>query len=93
MLFGNAVFSFVMSEFLLILATLKNVDKEISDDNDLNFFFNVIIYMNGGTELDHKYKHSIENFFEYYWNNDKNAAIKNKEELELLDQIPTDVQD
>jgi hypothetical protein len=35
----------------------------------------------------------MEDYLEYRWNNDRNAAIDDPDELSLLTQLPTDVQD
>jgi len=37
--------------------------------------------------------HEIEAFFDYKWNNDKNQAIDDDEEIALLEQMPIVVQD
>lgn len=42
MLFGNAVFTYIMTEFLSYLAVWKLIDLDLEDGDDLNFFVNVL---------------------------------------------------
>jgi len=91
MLFGNAVFTYIMTEFLSYLADWKKIDRGLEDGDELHFFLNVLKFFNGGVPVDHEFKHEIEDYFDYYWSNDKNAAIKTDFEIGLLTQLPIEV--
>lgn len=93
MLGGNAVFTYIMTEFLSYLADWKLIDRDLEDGDELHFFINILQFFNGGVPINHEFKHEIENYFNYYWSNDKNAAIKTDFEIGILSQLPIEVQD
>lgn len=41
--------------------------------------------------IDIPLKERIEEFFDYKWQNDKNQAFQEKQDMDLLDQLPYDV--
>lgn len=91
MLFGNAVFTYIMTEFLSIIANWKLIGKGLDESDELDFFFKIIEKMNGGTPVPHKIKNDFEHYFEYYWNNNKNKAIGDEEGRGVIDQLPIEV--
>ena len=55
----------------------------------LEKFFGLIQseYFNDKKPINHEYRHSIETHFDYYWNNNLNAAIDDPDEKYYLDQL------
>jgi len=53
MLFGNAVFTYIMSEFLSIIANWKLIGEGLDDSDNLDFFFKILEKMNGGVPINH----------------------------------------
>ena len=59
----------------------------------LETFFDFLRDRNGGQHFSLELKHEISEYFEHRWEFDKNAAIDDPHELELLQQLPIWVQD
>lgn len=93
LLFGVAIFSYIMGKFIGILDEFKRLNEEIDEGDELTKFFQVFARFNGGKQINHSVIKKIEEFFEYKWAFDKNQAIDEKEELDLLYQLPSQVQD
>ena len=93
MMFGNAVFSFIMTQFLDILASWKEVDEDIGDGEQLPLFYNIMKRMNEDQELNYYFKDDIERYFEYRWRKNKNAALESPEERNNIAQLPIQVMD
>ena len=48
-------------------------------------------HFNGNKPLQRELVREIEDFFEYYWQNDRHAALRSKEEKHILKQLPQSV--
>lgn len=91
MLFGVAVFSHVLSQYILIINKMNKVDEEIDDSDKLILFFSTLEYYNKGKKFDQRMKNSIEEYFEYKWLNDRSSAISQADDLQLLAELPCEV--
>lgn len=91
-LFGNAIFGFIIGMFNEMISEMKAFESEMEDAEALNSFFTLIQKLNNGKPTNEKLKRDIEAFFEYKWNKDKSLAIKDEEDRAFLDQLPEDVQ-
>jgi len=59
---------------------------DLDDDENLAKFFNVIeMQFNNNLFIKKSLKNKIVRFFEYKWHNDKNQAIDDPDEKELLE--------
>jgi len=67
MMFGVAIFSYIMGNFVQIFAQAKLSREPINYGDDLSRFFGVLKSFNEGEEIDKKLKNSIESFFIYRW--------------------------
>jgi len=67
LLFGVAIFSLVMGNFIEILDTFKSINSEMEDGDNLSRFFGLIKQFNKGRMIDHSMKRKIEDFMEYRW--------------------------
>ena len=92
LLFGVAIFSFVMGNFIDILNSFKTINDDFDEGDNLSRFFGLIKQFNKGQDLDIKMKERIESFFDYRWNNNPNSAIHDQTDKDLLDQLPNDIQ-
>ena len=90
--FGVLLFSYVLGKFFRILISFKQIEEGFNDSGNLSRFFGVIKQLNNNRDIEPKLKNSIEDYFNYRWNNDKNLAIQTKEDLSLLAQLPSFVQ-
>ena len=55
---------------------------------DLARWLALLAHFNGSKPLKKELVREIEDFFEYYWQNDKHAALRSKEEKHILKQLP-----
>lgn len=79
MLFGVAIFSLIISEFLAILDRYRLLHYDIGTNRSAQlpqFFFILEKYFNKGHSLKIEMKHKIENYFLHHWLNDKNYPIR-----------------
>ena len=93
LLFGVAIFSYVMGMFIEILSQFQMLNEEIDEGDQLTLFFNLLKKLNGNKPIDFDLQKRVEDFFAYKWKFDKNQAIDDPAEIALLDQIPSEVQD
>ena len=92
LLFGVAIFSYIMGNFIEILEGIKLMNASFDDGDNLSKFFGLIRNYNGNSEMDQNLKIQIEDFFDYKWNMDLNMAVETEEETKLLEQLPNQVQ-
>jgi len=78
LLFGVAIFSYVMGNFIEILETFKSVDDDVDFGYELFKFFGLLKQFNMGMVINHKMKISIEDYMDYRWKNDRNLAISDE---------------
>ena len=93
LLFGVIIFSYIMGIFIGILEKFKLANAELEEEEELSRFFVLIQKFNNGMPIEAEFKLRIEHYMQYKWQNDKNMAITLKEKEEIMEQIPTDVQD
>jgi hypothetical protein len=93
LLFGVAIFSYIMGIFISILDQYSKSHADFDEGHKLNRFFGLLIKfnLNAPTNLDMKLK--FEKYFDYKWKNDKNIAIGPEEKAAIVDQLPIEIQD
>jgi len=89
---GVIIFSYILGCFTGILDTFKDVDAEMEDGEGLSQFFGLIKHYNKGRFLDQDIKEKIEDFMEYRWLNDKNQAVSDDKDRELISQLPLEIE-
>lgn len=93
LLFGVAIFSYIMGNFKEVLEKFNQLNEDLDDGDELTKFFGLLQRFNGNKSINLELRNKIEAFFDYKWNNDRKMAIDDEEELALLEQLPTEVQD
>lgn len=91
-LFGNAIFGYIIGMFNDMIQEMKAFNMEMEDAEKLNSFFTLIQKLNNGKQMKVKQRSDIEAFFEYKWNNDKSVALQEDSDKAYLEQLPEDVQ-
>lgn len=74
------MFSFIMGNFIEILMSFKTVTAENEDSENLTKWFGLLARFNKGRPLPKEMTRKIENYFDYYWTNDRNYAMKSEED-------------
>ena len=93
LLFGVAIFSYIMGNFIEILEKIQQLNAELDEGDKLTRFFGLLQRFNGNKSINLDLREKIEIFFDYKWNNDRNMAIDEDSEKALLDQLPPEVSD
>jgi len=85
LLFGVAIFSIVMGNFIEISDSFLKMNEEFDDGDNLSKFFGLIKQFNKGQDIKIALKEQIENFFDYRWSHDKNQCISTDSDKALLE--------
>ena len=91
-IFGNGIFGFIIGEIMEMVDRIQKYNLENDDMDSLNKFFNLISKYNYHKQLDRNIKEDIERHMEYYWNNDRNYALIDKVDQDMMEQLPDEVQ-
>ena len=92
LLFGVAIFSYIMGIFITILEEFQQLNAELDEGDNLTKFFGLIQYFNDNIPVNLTLKEEIEQHFDYRWRMDRNQAIDDQSEKAMLDQLPDHVQ-
>lgn len=88
LLFGVAIFSYIMGTFIEILGDYQHLNEDLEDGDKLTQFFGLLQKFNRDQPLDEDFRIKIEAYFDYKWSYDRNQAIDEPEELSLMEQLP-----
>ena len=91
LMIGVAVFSFIMGQFIEILMNYNSL-WAVGNRKDLSKWIALLSRFNNGKPLNKSLITKIENFFEYYWNNNKLAALQTDADNRFMDELPSSVQ-
>ena len=83
-LIGVASFSFIMGNFIDMLLEFKIVTADNEDNANLSKWFGLLARFNKGRPLPKDMTFKIEEYFDHYWANDKNYAVKSPEDKRFL---------
>lgn len=67
------------------------MNSDLDEGDELARFFGLIRRFNENVPLKISLKEQIERHFDYKWINDKNQAIDDESEREMLEQLPVEV--
>ena len=84
MLFGVAIFSYIMGNLIDVVNEFKNFNKQLDKGDELHKFFNVLNKFHNDYLIDYDLRCRIEKFFDYKWETDKNATFYAKEHKDLV---------
>ena len=85
LLFGVAIFSYIMGNFITILDQYQKFNEELEDGENLGKFFGTLKKFNNQTPFNLELKREIESFFDYKWTTDKNMAFKDDQDKSIFE--------
>lgn len=89
MISSVALCSLVISMFLEIFESLKKIDCEFGDLDELNMFINCICKeFNRSQYLPTHIEENIIDFFNYRWNHDKLQCVNDEDEFGVIKKLP-----
>lgn len=71
LLFGVAIFSYIMGNFIEILHQAQSYSASLDDGDNLSKFFGLVKKFNHDKPLEPSLKAKIESHFDYLWEHDK----------------------
>lgn len=92
LLFGVAIFSYIMGKFIEMIEKLQLLNQELEEEDKLSCFFNVIKHFNYNRDLKDDLKANIEIHFKHKWMKDRTQAFRDPEDVALYEQLPEEVQ-
>lgn len=90
LLFGVVVFGIIMNRLIEILLYFKSIDGE-TEDTDLAKWIAMLSKYNGGQPMDKDVITKIEDFFQYYWSNNKMQCFKSETDKRFIGELPGEV--
>lgn len=91
LMFGVTVFSFIMGQFIEILMNYKSL-WNVGQHKDLSKWIALLSRFNNGNPLKKEIITKIEDFFDYYWENNRLSAVATEADLRFMEELPGDVQ-
>ena len=85
---GVACFSYIIGNFLEVIDAFDLVLAENEDSDNLSRFFGILQKFNQGRLLKKEFTTNIEDYFEYYWSNDKLYSVATEEDLKYFAELP-----
>ena len=86
-MFGVAIFSYIMGNFIEILMGYKQLDIQ-GDHRELSKWIALLSKFNGSQPLSRNVVLRIEEFFDYYWQNNPLMAFKSENDMRFLQELP-----
>ena len=93
LLFGVAIFSLIMGNYIDIINQYNKYNASNDDGDRLTQFFGILRNFNYNEDINISLKRKIEKYFEYKWEVDKNLIINKPDYNTFFEQIPTEVID
>mmetsp|Transcript_1511 Transcript_1511/g.1006 ORF Transcript_1511/g.1006 Transcript_1511/m.1006 type:complete len:221 (+) Transcript_1511:675-1337(+) len=88
LLIGVACFSYIMGQFIDILMNFQTVTADNEDSENLSKWLGLLSHFNKNRPLSKDMTKRFEQYFEYYWQNDKNYAIQSEEDKRFMRELP-----
>jgi len=92
LLFGVAIFSYIMGNFIEILHDFQKVNEHIDYGDQLDQFFGLLKRFNNNKNFNANFTERILQHFEYRWRTNKVSAFESEEDLGIYSQLPDQVQ-
>ena len=92
LLFGVMIFSIIMQMFLEVIEKLNMVEKENEDADNLSKFIGLMTKFNHNRILETEHIRELEQFFDFYWKNDKMSWFRTEIDLRYFDELPESIQ-
>lgn len=87
LMFGVSVFSFIMGQFIEIMMNYKSL-WQVGNHKDLSKWIALLSRFNNGNPLNKELITKIEDFFNYYWDNNRLQAMSTEEDQRFIRELP-----
>lgn len=86
-MFAVAIFSIIMGNFIEILMARNNLEST-GNHKDLSKWIALLTKFNDQKPLSRELIVKIEDFFDYFWDNNPLMASKSAEDLRFINELP-----
>ena len=90
-LFGCMIFGYVLGNYGDIIVEYENLTADLDMGDELARFFGLLKHFNDSEDMDWTMQQNIEQYFQYKWLNDRNQAIDDQYEKDIIDELPREV--
>ena len=88
LLIGVTIFSLIMNKLMDVLKDFREIGyMEGRNPRDLAKWVSLIAKINNGKPLDKDIRDKVEDFFEFYWANDRMRTLKSNADIRILDEL------
>lgn len=88
LLIGVTIFSLIMNKLMDVLKDFKEIGlTEGKNTRDLAKWVGLITRINNGKPLEKDIVDKVEDFFEFYWANDRMRTLKSHADKRILDEL------
>jgi len=91
LLVGVATLSYIMGQFIEILMNLQDSTADNEDSENLSKWLGLLAHFNRNSPLPKEMTKRYETYFQYYWANDKNYAIKSELDMRFMTELPNHI--
>lgn len=91
LLFGVSVFSFIIGQFIEIMRNYKSL-WAVGHHKDLSKWISLLSRFNNGNPLKKEMITEIEDFFNFYWENNRMFALASERDLRFMNGLPVTIQ-
>jgi len=79
------IFGYVLGNYGEIIYEYNNLTADLDEGDQLASFFGLMKHFNDGGDMDWDMQQNIENYFAYKWKYDRNQAIDEKWEVDIVE--------
>jgi hypothetical protein len=91
LLFGVLIFSNFMNIFMDLIFRYKVHVSDFDEGEMLVKFIGTLKRFNNNEDINSSTRHWLETYFDYRWNNYKNKAFKEPEDIAIFDELPVEI--
>lgn len=93
LMFGVSIFSYLMGTFIEMFERYRVHNDSNEEADSLSKFFGILKRFNHDEEIDDQFKRSLESYFSFKWENDKNQILSLGQYSTYFEQLPEQVLD
>lgn len=92
LMFGVSIFSFIIGQFIDIMANYRML-WDVGNHKDLSKWISLLSRFNNGNPLQKELITQIEDFFTYYWENNRLEAFASESDARFYSELPDGMKD
>ena len=90
-LFAGGIFSMILNAFTEMIKDYETLTEDIDEGDNFDKFWNLMTHFNKDIPYNENLKENFDKYFAYRWRCDKNAALDDEDEIQLMEKLPEEV--